>query len=369
MSHPDVLIVGGGIVGMCCARAMAHRNHEVVVVESGPKSGAASLIAAGMLAPQAESVAEDPTLELAVRARDLYVELAPTLMDEVGIDIGLWTGGILQVAFTDEEVAERKSEVAWQRQSGFTAEWLTPEEVRERAPGISGKIQGAAYAPEDGSVDPQALLNAMRKSAEAKGVTTILGEEVTSLTIGEGGIEGIQTDKRSISAGAVVLAAGAWSSKIRGLARPLSVEPIRGQIASLDWPTDELPAIVYGAGGYVIKREHEAIAGSTMEHVGFDTTVTDEGLSRICQIASAIYPALTNAEVRSSWAGLRPQTPDGRPIIGPDPNIAGLWYATGHGRNGILLAGYTGELLAQLHSGEQIEHDLCCINPDRFWNW
>ena len=369
MSHPDVLIVGGGIVGMCCARAMAHRDHEVVVVESGPKTGAASLIAAGMLAPQAESAAEDPMLELAVRARDLYVELAPVLLDEVGIDVGLWTGGILQVAFTDEELAERKREVAWQRQSGFTAEWLTPDEVRVRAPGISGEIQGAAYAPEDGSVDPQALLQAMTKSAESKGVTTLRGEDVTSLLIGTAGIEGVQTTNRSISAGAVVLAAGAWSGRVGGLARPLSVEPIKGQIAALDWPADEPPAIIYGGGGYVIKRGHEAIAGSTMEHVGFDATLTEEGLTWIRRIASDIYPTLANAEVRRSWAGLRPQTPDGRPIIGPDPNVPGLWYATGHGRNGILLAGYTGEILAQLFSAEPIEHDLCCINPDRFWNW
>ncbi|UCD23092.1 MAG: glycine oxidase ThiO [Gemmatimonadota bacterium] len=369
MPHPDVLVVGGGIVGMSCARAMAVRGHQVVVVESGSKTGAASRIAAGMLAPQAESAAEDQMLELAVRARDLYVELAPALSEEVGIDIGLWTGGILQVAFTDEEVADRKHEVASQRQSGFTAEWLTPDEVLERAPGISQEIQGAAYAPEDGLVDPQALLEALRKSAEARGVKIIEGEEVTSVVAGASGIEGVETGSGKLAAGAVVLAAGAWSGRIGGLARPLSVEPIRGQIAVLDWPPDEPPAIVYGAGGYVVNRGQQAVVGSTMEHAGFDATVTDEGLSRIRQIASHIYPSLTGQEVRYSWAGLRPQTPDGRPFIGPDPNVAGLWYATGHGRNGILLAGYTGELLAQLFSDEPIEHDLCCIDPGRFWAW
>jgi len=132
---------------------------------------------------------------------------------------------------------------------------------------------------------------------------------------------------------------------------------------------DEPPAIIYGAGGYVVKRGPEAIAGSTMENAGFDASVTPDGLDRLRQVAARIYPSLADGEIRRSWAGLRPQTPDGRPIIGPDPHASRLWYATGHGRNGILLAGYTGELVARLHSGETIEHDLSCVMPGRFWNW
>jgi glycine oxidase len=369
MSNPDILVVGGGIVGASCARSLALRGHRVALIEAGPLSGAASLVAAGMLAPQAEAAGQDPMLELAVRARDLYLELAPALLEETGIDIGLWTGGILQVAFAEEEVALRRAEVAWQRQSGFTAEWLSPEEVRERVPGISPEVLGAAFAPEDGSVDPLALLEAMTKSAESRGTTVIRGESVQALVLSDDRVDGVRTADRTVWAGAVVVAAGAWSGRIAALPRPLSVEPIRGQIAALDWPPDEPAAIIYGAGGYVAQRGAEAIIGSTMENAGFEAEVTPEGLDRLRQVAAQIYPSLAHGNIRRSRAGLRPQTPDGRPIIGPDPHVSRLWYATGHGRNGILLAGYTGDLLARLHSGDAIEHDLSCVAPGRFWNW
>ncbi|KPJ90105.1 MAG: hypothetical protein AMS18_11525 [Gemmatimonas sp. SG8_17] len=369
MSNPDIIVAGGGIVGASCARALAQRGQRVALIEAGPYSGAASWVAAGMLAPQAEAAAQDPMLELAVRARDLYLELAPALLEETGIDIGLCTDGIVQVAFTEEEVALGRAEVAWQRQSGFTAEWLSPEEVRDRVPGISPEVLGAAFAPEDGSVNPLALLEAMTTSAVSSGTTLIRGESVEALVQSDDRVDGVRTAGRTVWAGSVVVAAGAWSGQIGALPRPLSVEPIRGQIAALDWPADEPPAIIYGAGGYVVKRGPEAIAGSTMENAGFDASVTPDGLDRLRQVAARIYPSLADGEIRRSWAGLRPQTPDGRPIIGPDPHASRLWYATGHGRNGILLAGYTGELVARLHSGETIEHDLSCVMPGRFWNW
>lgn len=340
-----------------------------MLLDSGSQRGAASLAAAGMLAPLAEAAAQDPILGWAVRARDLYVELAPVLLDETGIDIGVWTEGIMQLAFTDEEVAKTKSEVAWQRQSGFTSEWLSPDEVRQQAPGISEDVLGAAFAPEDGSVDPRALLKAMLKSAESKGTEIVHGKTVQQVIVGGDRAEGVKTATDTLYAGAVVIAAGAWSGTIGGMPRPLTVEPIKGQIAILDWPVEEPRTIVYGGGGYVLTRGPEMIAGSTMEHVGFDTSVTDQGLSQIQQTATRIYPSLEGAAVKRSWAGLRPMTPDGLPIVGPDPYLARLWYATGHGRNGILMAGCTGELVAQLHAGQPVEYDLSPISPSRFWNW
>ncbi len=178
---------------------------------------------------------------------------------------------------------------------------------------------------------------------------------------------GIEAGSDTRPAGAVVLAAGCWSGRVGGLPRPLSVEPIRGQMAALPWPKDEPPAIVYGAGGYVLRRGKEALVGSTMEHAGFDPSVTEEGLQHIYRAMRRIYPALDPRDVTRTWAGLRPVTPDGRPMLGPDPTIPNLWYATGHGRNGILLAGLTGELLADLYAGEPVEYDLTPMEPGRFW--
>jgi glycine oxidase len=160
----------------------------------------------------------------------------------------------------------------------------------------------------------------------------------------------------SYSAGDVVLAAGAWSGLVEGLPRSIPVRPVRGQMAALPWPADIPRAIVYHKDCYLLARAGEAIIGSTMEDVGFHPEVTSAGLARIFTATMALCPGLVRAKVRRSWAGLRPMTPDGLPIIGGDPLVEGLWYATGHGRNGILLAGITGVLLRQL-----LDHQPPCV--------
>jgi glycine oxidase len=137
----------------------------------------------------------------------------------------------------------------------------------------------------------------------------------------------------------------------------------------MHWPDDCPEFIVYGAGGYVLPQTGGAVAGATMENAGFDVTVTEAGLDHIRSVVKFLLPSLGDVLFSRTWVGLRPCTPDGRPLIGADPHLTGLWYATGHGRNGILLAGYTGELLAQLYFGEEIEHDLKPISPTRFWSW
>lgn len=365
----DVLIVGGGVVGTACARALARRGATVTLVDSGPKPGSASLAAAGMLAPLAEAGPEDPMLGMAVRARDYYAELGPALIDEVGIDIGVQYGGILEVAFSEAEVTGVKKEVAWHRQCGFAAEWLSAEELQELVPGIALEALGAAYAPEDGDLNPLALLQALAKSAQDAGAEIIRGEEVKELLIAESSVTGVRTSVGDRGAGIVLVAGGAWSGKIAGLPRPLSVQPVRGQMAAMSWP-DECPRmIVYGAGGYVMPQAGGAVAGSTMENAGFEVMVTESGLDHLRSVVKQLLPALGDVLFNRTWAGLRPCTPDGRPIVGPDPYLSGLWYATGHGRIGILLAGYTGELLAQLYFGEEIELDLSPISPTRFWDW
>jgi glycine oxidase len=140
-------------------------------------------------------------------------------------------------------------------------------------------------------------------------------------------------------------------------------------MAAFPWPAAGRRAIVYGRGGYLVARGDEAIAGSTMEYAGFHPEVTSAGLARVFASATALCPTLTSAEVRRTWAGLRPVTPDGLPIIGAEPRLRGLWYATGHGRNGVLLAGLTGVLVRQLVTGDTPMEDLGPFAPDRFWRW
>ena len=167
----------------------------------------------------------------------------------------------------------------------------------------------------------------------------------------------------------VVLAAGAWIPHIEGVPRPVGVAPVRGQMAALPWPEGARRGIVYGHGSYLVARGDEAIAGSTMEYVGFRPETTSAGLARIFGGITALCPALTSSAVKRTWAGLRPVTPDGLPIIGAEPRLAGLWYATGHGRNGILLAAITGVIIQQLLAGEPTVEDIDAYAPARFWSW
>ncbi len=167
----------------------------------------------------------------------------------------------------------------------------------------------------------------------------------------------------------VMIAAGAWSGTIEGMPRPVAIEPVRGQMAALAWPMGVPPAIIYNRDCYLVHRDGEALIGSTMEYVGFDTGTTREGIARIVKAVSALYPPFATQPIRRSWSGLRPVSPDGRPIVGAEPRLPGLWYATGHGRNGILLAGITGVVMRELVGREESREDIDALRPDRFWRW
>jgi glycine oxidase len=367
MAQPDVIVVGGGLVGAACARQLAEQRIGVRILDSGAESGIATAAAGGMLAPLAESAPENPLLSLSVRGRDLYHDLAPVLKEETGIDIGLWTDGILQLALSTGEAATLTHEIAWQRQRGFKSDWLSEDDLRERYPGLSDKAVGGKLAPEDGALETDVLLKALLASATRHGAELTRGVHVDEVVIEGDAVVGVRADGGMIKAGAVVLAAGAWSGRIEGLPRPLSVEPIRGQMIAVDWPADEPPAIVYSRSGYVIHSAGEALVGTTMEHSGFDSAVTDEGIATVQDVMRTVYPGLDGATINRRWAGLRPCSPDGHPIVGRDADTEGLWYATGHGRNGVLLAAITGEIIAQLFTDAPIEYEINPIDPARYW--
>lgn len=369
MGAPDVLIAGAGVVGAACARALAARGLSVALLDAGLEQGPATPASAGMLPPLVEARPDDPLLGLSVRARDLYRDLVPALAAETGVRVGLWTEGILQVAFTDADADRLKDGVAWQRQQGYHAEWLSADELHRHARGISPEALGAALAAEDGALDPVALHDALIKSAIARGATFARGTAVEGLVIENGKVTAVRTPSGMRAAGAVLISAGCWSGKIGGLPRPLSVEPVRGQMAVLPWPEGAAPAVVYGGGGYVVHREGEAVAGATVEFAGFDPSPTESGIAQVLGAARRLYPALDRAQPTRRVAGLRPGTPDGRPFVGPDSTIPNLWYASGHGRHGILLAAITGEIIAQLWAGEPVEFDLSPLDPGRFWNY
>jgi glycine oxidase len=339
----------------------------VLVLEPGGESGQGWRAAAGMLAPQIEAGPDDPLLELGLAAREHYRPLADELLDATGIDIGLWQEGIATVALGDAESAELRSRVAWQRQQGFLSDWLDAEEVAARWPWL-GPTVGALWAPHEGAVEPDKLVHALLSDA-AKAGATVTADRATAVESRGDRVVGVVGERERYAAPDVIVAAGAWSALVGGLPRPLSVAPVRGQMAALPWPEGARRAIVYSRDCYMVGRGGEAILGSTMEYVGFTPEVTSAGLGRIFSAATALCPSLDRAEVRRTWSGLRPMTPDGLPIIGGEPRLQGLWYATGHGRNGILLAGLTGLLVKQLVTGEPAAEDLAPFSPARFWRW
>jgi glycine oxidase len=360
----DVIVVGGGAIGAACARELAAHGRRVLVIEQGGDRGQAWRAAAGMLAPQIEADESDPLLRLGLAAREHYEPLAATLHETTGIDIGLWREGIARVATESSEAATLQAKVAWQQRQGYACEWLDADQLRKRWPWV-GPAVGALWAPRDGALDPGRLVGALLTDAKRLGAT-VVDDRVTAIDQREDRVCGVRGEAGEYRAPEVVIAAGAWSGQITNLPRQLPIRPVRGQMAALPWPQGVERAIVYRNDCYILARGGEAILGSTMEEAGFRPEVTSQGLAGILATTLSLCPALIRAKVRRTWAGLRPMTPDGLPVIGAEPRLPGLWYATGHGRNGILLAGLTGALVRQLIAGERPSQDLTAFTPARF---
>jgi glycine oxidase len=359
----DVIVIGGGAVGAAVARELALADRRVLVIEAGGNMGQAWRAAGGMLAPQIEADAKDPLFELGLAAREHYAGLATALLENTGTDIGLWQEGIARVAGSEPEAAELKAKVAWQRQQGHVSEWLEAEEVRRRWPWL-GPSAGALWAGRDGALDPKSLVQAFLADARRLGATMVT-DRVVQVDHAGNRVAGVTGATGRYLAEHVVVAAGAWSGLVEGLPRTLAVEPVRGQMAALPWPASTPRTIVYNKDCYLLARAGEVILGSTMERVGFRPEVTQAGLAGMFAAAMLLYPGLIRGKVQRTWAGLRPMTPDGLPIIGKEPALEGLWYATGHGRNGILLSGLTGILVRQLMSGQPPAIDVQAFRVER----
>ncbi len=363
----DVIVVGGGAVGATCARELAQAGRRVLVVERGAEAGEAWKASAGMLAPQVEAIEETPLFELGVLARDLYRELAPALREATGVDIGLRQEGIARLAFDAGDADDLRARVSWQRQQGHVLDWLDDEEAANRWPWLRD-CRGALWAPEEGALDARALVAACLEDARRHGAI-IVTDEVRAIERRGDRVTGVLGRER-YAAPDVVLAAGAWSGLVAGLPTPLPVAPIRGQMVELARPEGTARGIFFIQHAYTLFRDDGIAAGSTMEYAGFDPATTEEGIARILDAAARICPMLRGREPRRIWAGLRPGTPDGAPLIGREPALDGLWYATGHGRHGILLAAITGVIIRQLLQREPtVLEDLSVVDPGRFWGW
>ena len=365
-SPAEVVIIGGGIIGLATARALALRGvRDVTVIEKNEFAREASWAAGGILAPQVEADAANDFFRLACASRDLYRGFARDLRAESGIDVELDLTGTLCVAFTEEEEAEFRSRYDWQRSEGLQVEWLSGEQARILEPCLSERVRCALRFPHDVQVENRRLLKALLISNKKFGVQLIDHCAVQNLQVVAGRVHGVNTSQGLIGASSVIIAAGAWSSMIDP-AKTIRIEPVRGQMLCFQAQPQIAGHVIYSSRGYLIPRaDGRLLAGSTTEEVGFDSSVTDDGVSKITSMASEIAPPVTNLLLLDSWAGLRPRAADELPVLGMSGEIEGLVYATGHYRNGILLAPITGQVIAEMMVSRKVSPLTAPFSPER----
>jgi len=376
----DVVIIGGGVIGLTIARALALQGmRNAILFERGNLGREASFAAAGMLAPQAEADGSDDFFRLACQSRDMYASFTAALHEETGIDIELDTTGTLYLAFTEHDQEEIDKRFDWQTRADLSVEKLTALEARELESCITPSLLAALRFPQDVQVENRRLLSALANSTQRLGVKTVTETTVNSLQIQHDRLTGVETSRGFIGCPNVIVASGSWTSFIKvsckgsneGKSLPpnpiVMIEPVRGQMLCFDSKPQLTRHVIYSPRGYIVpRRDGRLLAGSTSEAAGFAREVTASGIASIVNNAQEIAPRISNLLMIDSWAGLRPRAADGLPVLGPCDEIEGLFYATGHYRNGILLAPITGELIAQAVIDRVVSSSLIPFSPNRF---
>lgn len=352
----DVTVVGTGIIALSAALELADRGLQVRLLgttHAGNASGAAGGMLAASINPETGSA-----LTFAIASRDRFGVYAATLAARSGLPVPVNDLGILEVAIeeADAELLESRIE--------RPSRWMDRQELSFEEPELV-IATGAVFHPLDGCTSPRDVLDALSAIVARHDRITIAREDCCEVQATELGCN-VRTDlENRYASDRLVLAAGAWTPLISGCGEPVSfIQPVRGQMLALQ--ASPLRHVVCGAGGYLIPRDDATtVAGGTMEHVGFDSDTTPGALAEIRARSEKLCPVLASASVHSSWAGLRPITPDFLPIIGPDPDRPRLIYACGHSRNGILLAPLTAEVVADIVTGSEPHYDLSRFRPGR----
>ena len=364
---PDVLIIGGGIMGTASAWELARHGAKVVVLERSVPGAEASSAAAGILGAQAEAHQPGPMAELCLASRARYAKFARALSAETHIDVGYRECGVLRVAFDQSGTRKLQAENAWQRKRRLKVEALSGRELAQHEPQLSRKLAGGVRFPDDARVEPKALLRALHIAALGRGVLFRSGAFVRRVVVEGERAVGVALDDGSVlRAKNVLVAAGSWTSLIGGLGLPAGqVVPARGQIVELELPSPPLSHVVFGPGAYLVPRDDgRVLVGSTLEFVGYEREVTAGAVRDLLTHAIAILPALSRAGLRATWSNFRPYTKDELPLLGRT-NIASLFLSTGHYRNGILLAPVSAEIVRAAVLGQRAPVPLAAFRPER----
>ncbi len=343
----DVIIIGGGVIGCSIALRLAEEGLKVTLLERGRVGLEASHAAAGMLAPQTEAPARTPFFDLCIESRSVYRDFAREVGEKSGVDSEYRDEGTLCLAIEGD--GDSLGWADWQAEAGLLLERLGPVETRAAEPAVTKLASGAVFIPEDHQVDNRLLMRGLGVAIRRAGVEVIEGAEARSIIVERGRATGVDDGARRYRAGTVIVAAGSWASRLLDpLGIRLEIIPSRGQMVALKSETTVISRIVHTGRCYIVpRRDGRVLVGATVEYVGFDKRVTPAGISSLLSSAAEAIPALAECEVVERWAGLRPDTPDHLPVIGAS-GIDGLILATGHFRNGILLAPLTANLIREV---------------------
>jgi glycine oxidase len=371
-SKPNVAIIGAGVIGLGVAWRLAARDASVAVFDKGAAGAGASHAAAGMLAACVEAEpGEQALIALGRESQTRWPAFAAELQQVSGIDVGLRPEGTLVVAFTADDQARLLHQLAFQQKLGLPLRWISAAETRRREPHLAGKLTSAVFSPEDHQVDNRKLVAALRIAAEAAGASISEHRPVRAISSNGGRVDGlVLADGSKVATDVVVLAAGAWSRSIAGLAPELRppVRPIKGQMLALrmDPAAPLLTHVVWAPGAYLVpRRDGRLLVGATVEEKGYDMSLTAGGMLTLLEAAWRAVPAVEGLPIEEMWVGHRPGSRDDAPILGSGP-LDGLVYATGHHRNGILLTPVTADAIARLVLDGVAEPSIRPFGIDRF---
>lgn len=369
-SKYDVLIIGGGVIGLSIARQL-HKNgvRRIAIVDRKKIGTEASFAAAGMLLPHVETDTSDAFYRFCVQSFGLFDDFGAELYEETGVDIELNREGTLYLAFDDNAAEEIGRRFDWQTQAGIGVEKITAREILSLETHISPEVKEGLFFPNDWHVENRKLLLALRKYSDLNGISIYENYDVSGLSVDGNTVTGAVADGMQLRAEKTVLATGAWTSfiNIGSKAFPIAVKPLKGQMICFRGEPQMLRKIVFGPSGYLVPRaDGRILAGATVEDVGFNKEVTAEGVESLRLAALEMAPAIGNLEIVDKWAGLRPVVKDKLPVLGGIDGYSNLYVATAHFRNGILLAPLTAQVIAQAVCGKTESDFLETFGTRRF---
>jgi glycine oxidase len=352
----DVIIVGGGINGCSTAFHLAKRGFKVAILEMNRLASKSSGAAAGILGAQTELTEDGPLFQFAKKSRAMFPEVIKELEETSGVHIGYMNKGMYKVATTVEQVDDFKRIAQFQIQSGEQAEWLSIEELKEREPAVSEKLFGALYLKNDGQVQAYELSLAFARAAIVHHTEVYEYTNVYEWILKDSKIHGVRTNQGDFYAETVVVTTGAWNRVLlekTGLELP--IVPVKGECVSVITQRPLIDGTIFSHDCYIVpKKAGRLLIGATVKANTFNEKVTFEGVFQLLEKAKCLIPEIAQAEWEHAWAGIRPLSEDGLPFLGEHPDYQNLYIATGHFRNGILLAPATGEFMADLIEGKEI---------------